>query len=66
MRTTIERMVIAFVLTLGVLMGMGYGQATIAHGLPSMTPDAAPVPRAAPTSDYAAARPTPSPKPGPP
>jgi hypothetical protein len=63
MRQMIARFVIAFVLTLGFLAALGNGQ-TRAHGAPTMTPDAAPVPRIAPTADSMFANATPLPKPG--
>jgi hypothetical protein len=63
MRQMIRRFVIAFVLTLGFLAGLGYGQPR-AHGAPTMTPDAAPVPRIAPTADITLANASPLPKPG--
>ncbi|HEY3218894.1 MAG TPA: hypothetical protein VGK15_07390 [Candidatus Limnocylindria bacterium] len=64
MKQTIERSVIAFVLTLVVLMGMGYGRGWVAHGMPTMTPDAAPVPRVAPSNEISVAKQTPLPKAG--
>jgi hypothetical protein len=64
MRQTIERTVIAFVLTLVVLIGMGYGRAWSVHGAPTMTPNVAPVPRAVPSGEIAIAKQTPFPKPG--
>jgi hypothetical protein len=64
MKQTIERTMIVFVLALVMFMGMGYGRAWVAHGMPTMTPGAAPVPRVAPSGEIFVAKQTPFPKAG--
>jgi hypothetical protein len=60
----IERAVISFVLTIGVLAAMAYGRAPVGQDAPSMTPGAAPVPRVAPTAEITVVKQTPLPKAG--
>jgi hypothetical protein len=74
MRQTIERFVIAFVLALGLLTAIGYGEASTGHDAPAtapraaptppMTPNTAPLPRIAPDGRIAVAKATPRPMPG--
>ena len=60
---TIIRTAIAFVLAITFYLGVAFSQAGSGHALPTMTPDVAPVPRAAPTTEIARAKPTPPPLP---
>ena len=64
MKQRIERTFVAFVLTLVVLMGMAYGRGGVPHGVPTMTPGAAPVSRVAPSGEIVVAKQTPLPKAG--
>jgi len=63
MRNTIQRTLLVLVIGCALAVWFSYGR-TGTHGLPSMTPDIAPIVRVAPTGEVAA-RPTPTPLPQP-
>jgi hypothetical protein len=66
MRSTIQRILLVVIIGSACGASWGYARGTGERGLPSMTPNAAPVPRAAPNGDVIV-RPkpnaTPSPRP---
>ena len=62
MRIKMQRFLLVVAIWAALAAWFGYGRGPVTRGLPSMTPDVAPIVRVAPTSQVAA-RPTPTPQP---
>lgn len=63
MRNEIARALVAAFTALGILVALNYGQGSISLGIPTIRPEPAQVPRAAPMTEIVVGKQTPLPRP---